>query len=78
MKIKGHALDDIRRFRQDIEHVLVFDVLEWDFERGNRLRLFITDESYKKAIELQQRGEIKIYKHAKVRNGALFYEKTTE
>ena len=39
-----------------------------------KMRLFLTDEGYRKAMENQERGFIKIQNHAKVHNGYLNYD----
>jgi hypothetical protein len=43
-------------------------------DKGERVRIFLTDEGYKKAQESEGRGEMKIVRHARVRKGDLFYD----
>ena len=42
--------------------------------KGDKMRLFLTDEGYQKALENQERGFIKLKNHAKVHNGYLNYD----
>ena len=43
--------------------------------KGERMRLFLSENGYQKALESQSRGECKILKHAKVFKGDIFYDK---
>jgi len=76
-EITGHELMDIARFTEDTRHMIVFDVLTWECpvgDKGERVRIFLTDEGYTKALQSQERGEMKIVRHARVRKGELFYD----
>jgi hypothetical protein len=76
-KITGHDLMDIQRFDDDTRHMIVFDVLTWDCpvgDKGERVRIFLTDEGYKQALESEGRGECKIIRRARVRKGDIFYD----
>ena len=56
---------------------VVFDVLSFESPvgyKGDKMRLFLTDEGYQKALENQERGFIKLKNHAKVHNGYLNYD----
>ena len=56
----------------DTRHMIIFDVLSWKSpvgEKGERLRLFLSDVGYAKAQASERRGEIKIRKHAAVIEG---------
>ena len=49
--------------------MVVFDVLSFESPvgyKGDKMRLFLTDEGYQKTLENQERGFIKIKNHAKV------------
>lgn len=49
--------------------MIVFDVLTHDSPvgwKGEKMRLFLTDAGYSKALENQEKGHIKIRSHAKV------------
>ncbi len=62
----------VERFRDDTCHMIIFDVLNRHSPMGNkgeRLRLFLTDEAYAKAKAAQDRGYIRIKKHAAVVEG---------
>ena len=55
----------------------VFDVLTHDSPvgwKGEKMRLFLTDAGYSKALENQEKGHIKIRSHAKVLSGDLHYD----
>lgn len=69
-KITGHELTALERFAEDTRHMIVFDVLTWDCpvgDKGNRVRIFLTNAGYKQALESEGRGEMKIVRHARVR-----------
>ena len=62
----------VERFQDDTRHMIIFDVLS-PFspvgQKGERLRLFLTDEAYARAKAAQDRGYIRIKKHAAVIEG---------
>ena len=61
-KLKGHDIFDVLSFESPVG------------DKGDKMRLFLTDEGYRKAMENQERGFIKIQNHAKVHNGYLNYD----
>lgn len=70
--LAGHDIMALERFGEDTRHMIVFDVLSHSSPvgwKGERMRLFLTDAGYQKALESQDRNEIKIRKHAKVIRG---------
>lgn len=70
--IIGQSELAVERFRDDTRHMIVFDVLNQHSPIGNkgeRLRLFLSDEAYAKAQAAQERGYIHIKKHAAVIEG---------
>jgi hypothetical protein len=74
--ITGHDIMDIARFSEDTRYMIVFDVLMWECpvgDKGERVRIFLSDEGYKQALESEGRGEMKIVRHARVRRGDVFY-----
>ena len=76
-EITGADIMDIQRFAEDTRHMIIFDVLTWDCpvgDKGKRVRIFLTDEGYKQAVESEGRGEMKIIRRARVRKGELFYD----
>jgi len=76
-EITGHELMALERFAEDTRHMIVFDVLTWDCpvgDKGNRVRIFLTDAGYKQALESEGRGEMNIVRHARVRRGDIFYD----
>lgn len=73
----GHGYMDLERFAEDTRHMIIFDTLTVDSPigwKGERSRVFLTEEGYKKSLERQEQGHIKIVSHAKVRNGDLLYD----
>lgn len=73
----GHEYMALERFAEDTRHMIIFDVLTNDSPvgwKGERTRLFLTEAGYRKSLENQEKGHIKILSHANVRNGNLFYD----
>ena len=61
----------------DTRHMIVFDVLSHESPmgwKGDKMRLFLTEAGYGKALENQDKGFIKIKNHAKVIAGNLRYD----
>ena len=70
--ITGQSELAVERFMDDTRHMIIFDVLDHRSpigDKGERLRLFLTDEGYVKAQAAQDRGYIRIKKHAAVIEG---------
>ena len=62
----------VERFQDDTRYMIVFDVLDSAApigSPGERIRLFLSDKAYAKALAAQERGEIRIKKHAAVIEG---------
>ena len=77
-KLKGHDIMALERFAEDTKHMIVFDVLSYDSpvgDKGDKMRLFLTDAGYQKFLESQERGEVKLKNHAKVSCGHLHYDR---
>lgn len=78
---KGHDYMDLMRFDENIRHMVIFDVLTSNSPvgyKGDRMRLFLTEQGYKKAQENQENGHIKIISHARVIRGDLHYSRTDQ
>ena len=76
--IIGQSELAVERFRDDTRHMIIFDVLSPRSpvgQKGDRLRLFLTDEAYVKAKAAQERGYIRIKKHAAVIEGYILPNK---
>ena len=76
-KMTGHDIMVLERFDPDTRHMIVFDVLSHESPmgyKGDKMRLFLTDAGYSKALENQEKGHIKIRNHAKVLSGDLHYD----
>lgn len=67
----------LERFDPEVRHMIVFDVLSDRAsvgDIGDRMRLFLTESGYKKALENQNKHFIQILNHAKVEQGHLRYD----
>ena len=76
--ITGQSELAVERFMDDTRHMIIFDVLDHRSpigDKGERLRLFLTDEGYVKAQAAQDRGYILIKKHAAVIEGHILPDK---
>lgn len=76
-KLAGHDIMALERFDPDTRHMIVFDVLSHESPmgyKGDKMRLFLTEAGYGKALENQEKGFIKIKNHAKVIAGNLRYD----
>lgn len=76
-KLAGHDIMALERFDSDTRHMIVFDVLSHESPvgyKGDKMRLFLTEAGYGKALENQDKGFIKIKNHAKVIAGNLRYD----
>lgn len=77
-KLAGHDIMALERFDPDTRHMIVFDVLSHDSPmgwKGEKMRLFLTETGYEKALDNQDKGFIKIRSHAKVHGGNLCYDR---
>ena len=77
-KLEGHDIMALERFDPEVAHMIVFDVLSREShigDKGDRMRLFLTEAGYKKALEDQGRSFIQILNHAKVSQGHLQYDR---
>lgn len=78
-KPEGHDIMALERFDPEVAHMIVFDVLSREShigDKGDRMRLFLTEAGYKKALEDQGRSFIQILDHAKVSQGHLQYDRS--
>ena len=76
-KLSGHDIMALERFDPDTRHMIILNVLSHESpvgSRGDRMRLFLTEQGYQKALESQDKGFIKIKNHAKVMAGHLHYD----
>lgn len=75
---KGHDYMDLTRFDENTRHMIIFHVLTHDSpvgSKGDRMRLFLSDKGYRKALENEQCGNIRILSHVKVIRGNLLYDR---
>lgn len=76
-KLEGHDIMALERFDPEVKHMIVFDVLSGESpigDKGRRMRLFLTEAGYKKALENQRKQYIQIRNHARVIVGNLKYD----
>ena len=74
----GHTFMDLERFAEDTRHMIIFDVLTHDSTigwKGERTRLFLSEGAYRRSLEHQENGHIKIISHARVDHGNLHYDR---
>ena len=78
-QLKGHDIMALERFDPEVRHMVIFDVLSGDSpvgDKGDRMRLFLTDAGYGKFKDRQKKGEIKIQNHARAAPGGhLHYDR---
>ena len=71
-KLKGHDIMALERFDPEVKHMIVFDVLSGNApvgDKGDKMRLFLTDAGYQKFIDSQERGEcygFELYKNGEL------------
>lgn len=76
--IQGHDILALERFMDSTRHMIEFDVLTCDSpvgDKGSCYRTFLSDDGYKKALENQRLGNIKIRRHATVIEDHLLYDR---
>ena len=74
---KGHDYMDLARFDENTRCMIIFHVLTYDSpvdDKGDRMRLFLSDKGYQKALANEKIGNIQIFSHAKVIQGNLYYD----
>ena len=74
---KGHDYMDLARFDDKTRHMIIFHVLTHDSpvgDKGDRMRLFLSDKGYRKALENEKDGNIQILSHTRVVRGNLIYD----
>ena len=75
---KGHDYMDLARFDENTRHMIIFHVLTHDSpvgDKGDRMRLFLSDKGYQTALANEKDGNIQILSHAKVIRGNLLYDR---
>ena len=66
----------LERFDPEVRHMIVFDVLSVDSpvgDKGDRMRLFLTEDGYRKFVDGQEKEQVKIRNHAKVTYGGYLH-----
>ncbi len=55
--VGGHSILALERFMDETRHMIIFDVLSWKSpvgEKGERLRLFLSDVGYAKGAGIRE------------------------
>lgn len=76
--IYGHDLLAVERFNDTTHHMIIFDILSRNNpygEKGQRMRLFLTDYEYSQAQTSHKQREIKILRHASIIEGHIVPDK---
>ena len=75
--VQGHDLSGKERFRPETRHMVTLEVQKECFVgfKGERFRLFLSDDGYRNAKHSELEGEIKIRSHAAVVAGEIFPDK---
>ena len=76
--IYGHDLLAVERFKDATHHMIIFDVLSRNTpygEKGQRMRLFLSDYEYSQAQTAHKQRYIKILRHASVIEGHIVPDK---
>ena len=64
--VGGHSILALERFMDETRHMIIFDVLSWKSpvgEKGERLRLFLSDVGYAKAPPRQRCLPVMPFRH---------------
>ena len=76
--IHGHDLLSVERFNDATRHMIIFDILSRNTsygEKGQRIRLFLSDYEYSRVLSAHQQREIKILRHASIIEGHIVPDK---
>lgn len=76
--IHGHDLLAVERFKDATHHMIIFDILSRNThygEKGQRVRLFLTDYEYFQAQTAHKQRDIKILRHASIIEGHIVPDK---
>lgn len=76
--MRGHDLLAVERFQDGTRHMVEFEVLKDGSLlalRGEMARLFLSEDSYQRALRSATLGEIRITRHALVVEGHLIRPK---
>ena len=74
---KGHDYMDLARVDENTRHMIIFHVLTNDSpvgDKGDKMRLYLSDKGYQKALENVRSRNIRILSYAKVVQGNLRYD----
>jgi len=75
-RIIGQDINHPDRYSSETRHMIVFDVSTEGYPAGTvgeRVRVFLSDDGYERAINSEQEGKLTIVRHYYVRNGNLTF-----
>ena len=81
LNYEGHDFMAIERFLDTTKHMIIFDVITNQTsvgDKGDRMRLYLSEDGYQKALDEADNGDIKIITHAAVLGGRLRYDNRNE
>ena len=77
-ELKGHDILAVERFRDSICRMIEFVVLKQSNpygSSGDEMRLFLREAGYRRALESQNRREIRIKRTAHIIEGHILYDR---
>ena len=77
-ELKGHDILAVERFRDSICRMIEFVVLKQSNpygSSGDEMRLFLSEADYRRALESQNRREIRIKRTAHIIEGHILYDR---
>ncbi len=77
-ELKGHDILAVERFHDSTSRMIEFVVCKRKNPYGNpddEMRLFLDESEYQKALESQNRQEIRIKRYAHIIEGHILYDK---
>ena len=77
-EMKGHGILAVERFQDGTRHMVEFLVRKRDYacgKPGDEVRLFLDDAGYRRVLEDQRQGAVKIKKDAHVVEGHIILKK---
>lgn len=76
--IRGHDLLCVERVQDATKHMIIFDIHSRNSEygeKGQRMRLFLSEPEYSKALAAHKHREIRILRHASIIEGHIIPDK---
>ena len=76
-ELKGHDILAVERFQDNTRWMIEFSVQRPSFygSPGDEMRLFLSEAGYRRALESQNRREIRIKRTAHIIEGHILYDR---